>query len=77
MRQLVLDETELTDPSVDARRGIEQGSQSRDLDETELTDPGVDVRRGIKRGSLSWTRQSSLILALMHAVGSSEGVSLG
>ena len=71
----MLDETELTDPGVDARHGIEQGSQSRDLAETELTDPRVDVRHGIERGSLSWTRQSSLILASMRAVGSGEAVS--
>ena len=64
-------------PGIGARHGIERGSQSRVLDETELTDPGVDARRGIERGSQSWTKQSSLILASMRAMGSDEAVSFG
>ena len=44
------------------------------MDESELTDAGIVAHRGIKRvGVVFWTRQSSLILASMHAVGSSEG----
>ena len=42
-----MDETELTDPSVDARRGIER-VEVIVLDKIELTDAGVDVCRGIE-----------------------------
>ena len=70
VRQLVLDETELTDPRIDARRGIERGSQSWMRQSSLML---VSMHAMGSSGSESWGEIGVVDPDVWSAVGSVAG----